>query len=160
MLNYDISDIWLMGGFALMLLELLIPGGIVFFLGLAAVLVSLGLYAGLIDGWLQAFTVWFIASPSLLFALRGVVQKLIPAQVEHGKTDEDLDAYNAIAEVCEAIPVKGEGRIAFRGSTWMARNYHDDQGLAIGTQVRVVFRDNLVWVVEAIDASENISCTR
>lgn len=157
MQDFEISSIWLIVGIVLILLELLLPGGIVFFLGLGAVLVSALLYAGLIEGWIQAFTVWFIGSLTLLFALRGVVQKFIPAQVEQGKTDEDLDAYDAIAEVCERIPVNGEGRIAFRGSTWKARNYRDDQCLEVGTRVRIIFRDNLEWVVEAIETNETDS---
>lgn len=154
MQEYDLFLIWFIGGVVLMVLELLLPGGIVFFLGLGATVVSLLLYTGLIDGWLQAFTAWFIGSMVLLFGMRGVVQKLVPAQSERGKTDEDLDAYNHLAEVHQRIPVGGEGRIAFRGSQWAARNYHPDQPLEAGSTVRIVMRDNLTWVVEATDAGE------
>ncbi|MBN2701862.1 MAG: NfeD family protein [Methylohalobius sp. ZOD2] len=147
----DLFLIWLIGGVVLMWLEFILPGGIVFFLGLGATLVSVLLYTGLIEGWLEAFTTWFIGSLALLFGLRGVVQKFIPAQVSKAKTDEDLDAYNQIVEVCERIPAQGEGRIAFRGSTWTARNYHQDGDLEAGTPVRIIYRDNLVWYVEAND---------
>lgn len=149
----ELFMIWFIGGILLMLLEFLVPGGIIFFLGLGATLVSLLLYTGIIDGWLQAFTTWFIGSLALLFGLRGVVQKIIPAQSEKGKTDEDLDAYNQPADVYERIPAGGEGRITFRGSTWAARNHHKDRDLEAGTKVRVVYRDNLVWVVEELDQS-------
>lgn len=151
MQDYELFTYWFIGGIALMLLEFLLPGGIVFFLGLGATLVSLLLYVDLIDGWIQAFTAWFVGSLLLLFGLRGVVQKLIPAQVEQGRTDEDLDAYDQIAEVAETIPAGGEGRIDFRGSTWAAKHYHEDRALEAGTRVRIVFRDNLLWTVEAID---------
>lgn len=144
---------WVIGGVLLMLLELVVPGGIVFFLGLGAVLVALLLQAGLIDGWMEAFTTWFISSLALIFGLRGIVHKMIPAETEHGKTDEDLDAYNQVVEVCERIPAKGEGRIAFRGSTWVARNYHGDRDLEKGSTVRIIFRDNLAWMVEAWDGT-------
>jgi membrane protein implicated in regulation of membrane protease activity len=143
--------IWFIGGVVLMLLEFIIPGGIVFFLGLGATLVALLLHLGLIDGWLQAFTIWFVGSLALLFGLRGVVQKILPAQVEKSRTDEDLDAYNQVVKVCERIPAQGEGRIEFRGSTWTARNYHADRDLPVGSKVRIVFRDNLAWLVEAVD---------
>lgn len=147
----DIFMIWLISGAVLMLLEFIVPGGIAFFLGLGAVLVALLLQLGLIDGWLQAFTTWFIGSLALLFGLRGVVQKIMPAHSERGKTDEDLDAYNEIVEVFERIPAKGEGRIAFRGSTWVARNYHADRDLETGSKARIIFRDNLTWMVEACE---------
>lgn len=150
MQNLDIAIIWFVGGALLMIAEFLLPGGIVFFLGLGATLVSLLLYSGIIEGWLQAFTAWFIGSLVLLFGLRGVVQKIIPAQVERGRTDEDLDAYNQIAQIHERIPISGEGRIMFRGSTWSAKSYQTDQALEAGTKVRIVFRENLVWVVEPV----------
>lgn len=151
----EIFLIWFIGGVVLMVLEFVLPGGIVFFLGLGATLVALLLHLGLIDGWLQAFTTWFIGSLALLFGLRGLVQKIIPAEVERGKTDEDLDAYNQTAKVCERIPAQGEGRIDFRGSTWVARNYHNDQDLEPGTKVRIIFRDNLAWMVEAVEGQQN-----
>lgn len=157
MQDYELFTYWFIGGVVLMLLEFLLPGGIVFFLGLGATLVSLLLYTGLIEGWIQAFTAWFVGSLLLLFGLRGVVQKLIPAQVERGRTDEDLDAYDQIAEVAETIPAGGEGRINFRGSTWAAKHYHENRALEAGTRVRIVFRDNLLWIVEAIEPPENHS---
>lgn len=152
MQNVDLTIIWFIGGVLLMVAELVLPGGIVFFLGLGATLVSLLLYVGVIEGWLQALTVWFIGSLALLFGLRGVVQKIIPAQSERGKTDEDLDAYNQIAQVCTRIPAGAEGRISFRGSSWPAKCYHCNRDLDVGSDVRIVFRENLVWVVEPVEA--------
>ena len=148
--DYDLFTLWLIAGVALMLLELIVPGGIVVFLGLSAVLVSVLLYTGVIDGWVAAFTVWFIGSLALFFSLRGLVKKLLPAHVERGKTDEDLDAYNEIAVVSQRIPTQGEGRINFRGSTWSARAHQTPQAIEVGTQVRVALRDNLVWLVEPL----------
>lgn len=141
--------VWFIAGIVLMLLEFVVPGGIVFFLGLGATLVALLLHLGLIGSWVDAFTAWFVGSLALLFGLRGIVQKFLPAEVTKSNTDEDLDAYNHPAEVCETIPANGEGRILFRGSTWAARNVHSEEELTKGTRVRIVFRDNLIWMVEA-----------
>lgn len=147
--------IWLIGGLLLMALEFVVPGGIVFFLGLGASLVAVLLYLGVIDGWLPAFTAWFVGSLALLFGLRGVVQRFVPATRERVNTDEDLDAYDHDAEVTRRIPGSGEGRIAFRGSDWAARSYHDDCDLEAGTRVRILRRDNLTWVVEPLDEGRN-----
>lgn len=152
--DYDLFTLWLIAGVVLMLLELVVPGGIVVFLGLSATLVSLLLYTGVIDGWIAAFTVWFVGSLVLFFSLRGLVNKLLPAHVERTKTDEDLDAYNEIAVVNQRIPVNGEGRINFRGSTWSARTHQAQHAIEVGTQVRVVLRDNLVWLVEPMADAE------
>lgn len=143
--------IWLICGLILMLSEILLPGGIAFFLGLGAVIVSFFLYLGVIDSILEAFTTWFIGSLALLFGLRSLTIKLLGSHVEYGNTNEDLDAHNQIVEVCETIPAESEGRIFFRGTTWLARNYHKDQDLEKGTKVRILFRENLVWLVETED---------
>ena len=142
---------WFIGGVVLMLLEFVVPGGIVFFLGLGATLIALLVHVGIIEGWVDAFTVWFMLSLALLFGLRGVVQKFVPAEVDKANTDEDLDAYNHSADVFESIPANGEGRIMFRGSTWLARNVQKDEALDAGTKVRIVYRENLIWMVEAVD---------
>ncbi len=150
----DLSSItiWLVGGIVLMLLELFLPGGVAFFLGLGATSVALLLFLGLIDSPRQAFTAWFIGSLALLFGLRGAVQWFRLSTVEKSSTNEDMDAYNRIVEVAETIPKEGEGRIYFRGTTWQARNYHGDQDLPRESRVRLIFRENLVWVVEGAEA--------
>ena len=146
--------VWLLGGLAIILLEIVLPGGIAFFLGMGALLVALLLYLGVVEGILQALMTWFIGSLVLIFTLRESVSKIFPSSVERTNTDEDLDAYHQVVGVSETIPAKGEGRIDFRGSTWTAKNYHQDRDLVRGEQVRIIFRENLVWLVEAQDEGQ------
>jgi inner membrane protein len=150
----EIAQYWLIAGIMLCLAEIVVPGGIVFFIGLGAIFVSGFLFLGLVDGWFSALTVWFVSSLAFIFGLRGMLQKLVPAKSEKAGTDEDVDAYNQIVAVRDRIPAKGEGRVFFRGTTWSARNVHGDRDLEAGTQVRIVFRDNLVWMVEAHEESK------
>ncbi len=154
MFDVNPSTLWLVGGIVLMLLELLVPGGIVFFLGFSATLVGLLFLLGVMHSPFSAFIAWFIGSLVLLIGFRGIMQRFAPATLDKSSTDEDLDAYNHIVEVAETIPPQGEGRIHFRGTTWRARNYDGDQPLAQGSQARLIFRENLVWIVEAIDMVE------
>lgn len=61
--------------------------------------------------------------------------------------DEDLDAFGTIVEVIEAIdPDHHRGRIRLRGSTWNATSVSEP--IEAGARARVVYRDNLVWVVD------------
>ena len=145
------ATIWLVGGVALMLLELLLPGGITGFLGLGAAVVALLLFFGVIHGPAQAFTVWFIGSLALLFGLRGFVQRFLPSSVDRTSTNEDLDAYNQVVEVAEAIPADREGRIHFRGTTWKAKSHGEERELPKGSKARLIVRENLIWIVEAAD---------
>jgi len=118
MSDSSFATIWLVGGVALMLAEVLLPGGIVGFLGLGAIVVATLLYFGAIHGPAQAFAVWFIGSVALLFGLRGFVPRFLGSSVERTSTNEDLDAYDQVVEVAETIPADGEGRVHFRGTTW------------------------------------------
>ena len=63
----------------------------------------------------------------------------------------DMDAYDKIIEVVETIPAGGEGRVSFRGTSWVARHYHNDIPCLKGTRVRILFRENLIWIVEHLE---------
>jgi len=146
--------VWVIFGIILMVAEIILPGAIVVFLGLAALIVAACLYFGLITGWIEAFTLWFIASLLLIMILRSLFQKLMQGDVEKQNTDEDLDAFGSLVEVIEKIEPSQDGRINFRGSSWKAKCY--DQVLLPGTQAKIISRDDITWIVEPferIDAS-------
>jgi len=151
MSDSSFATIWLVGGVALMLAELALPGGVVGFMGLGASVVALLLFLGAIHGPAQAFAAWFIGSVALLFGLRGFTQRFLGATVSRTSTNEDLDAYDQVVEVAETIPADGEGRVHFRGTTWKARSHGVDRVLPKGSKARLIARENLVWVVEAAD---------
>jgi membrane-bound ClpP family serine protease len=69
--------------------------------------------------------------------------------------DEDLDAFGTIVEVTESIhPDHSGGRIRLRGSTWKATSVSEP--IEAGARARVVYRDNLVWVVDRHDGPGEI----
>ena len=140
---------WLAAGVVLIVLEFVIPGGVIVFLGIAALLVCLLIWAGFVDGHMAAFTAWFILSLLLLVSLRGLVQRMMPGDQSWQSTDEDADAYGTIVEVAETIENAAEGRIHFRGSTWPATSY--EHTLNKGDRARMIARDNLIWIVEPVD---------
>ncbi|WP_417763398.1 NfeD family protein [Shewanella sp.] len=140
---------WGIAGVLLMLAELIIPGGIVVFLGAACLVVAAALWLGLISGIAQAFTLWFIASIVLLLAFRQVTQRLVGGDSHVDNTDEELDIYNKIAVVKQTIgPGEQLGRVSFQGADWPALG--DGSQIAAGSQVRVVCRDNIALVVEPL----------
>lgn len=140
---------WGLAGVILMLAELIIPGGIVVFLGAACLIVAAALWLGLISGIAQAFTLWFIASIVLLLAFRQVTQKLVGGDSHVDNTDEELDIYNQVAVVIQTIgPGEQLGRVRFQGADWPALG--DGSQIAADSQVRVVCRDNIALVVEPL----------
>ena len=129
-----------------MVLELVVPGAVLVFLGAGALLVALLVWLGLIQTWVASTTTWFIASLVFLLVLRSLFQRFISGDTEKQSTDEDLDAYGQVVDVVEAISPGEEGRIRYRGTTWQAVCH--DQTLAAGTKAQIICRENLIWTVE------------
>lgn len=143
---------WIVAGVALMLLELVVPGLVLVFLGAGALLVALLVWLGLLSSWVTATTTWFIASLALLLGLRGLVQRLVPGQTETQSTDEELDAFGEIVEVAETVGPEPGGRIRYRGTTWDALCL--EQTIQAGARARIVCREDLVWIVDPADVLE------
>lgn len=144
--------IWLGGGFALMLMELLLPGLVVIWLGLGAVLVAGLRWLGIIEGLTPSFMVWFISSLSFLIFLRRFFTKYLPGEVTANYSDEDRDAFGAIVEIVESVTSgSDQGRIKYGGTTWSASCIEGE--IKVGQKARITARDNLVWIVEPLEDS-------
>ncbi len=143
---------WIIGGAVLILLELILPGMILGFLGGGALIVAGLIWWGWIDTWTSSFTAWFITCVVLLLTLRGFFQRLVGGESEVQSTDEDVDAYGTIVEVVETITPGKQGRIHYRGAPWGAICY--DNTIEVGAKAMLAFRENLVWVVEPAEPQE------
>jgi len=138
---------WIIAGIILLVLELIVPGMVLVFLGAGALLVALFIWLGVIDSWVAAITTWFISSLVLLGGLRHFFYRLMPGESEtRASTDEDAAAYGAVVEVVETIAPDAAGRIRYRGTTWQAACY--DETLEVGSKAKIVYREDLIWIVE------------
>ena len=147
------SWIWLISGMILLVSEMVIPGAVVAFLGTAAILVALGRWTGLIDGVMDSFMYWFMISMGLVLAFRGLVVKAFPSESHIEYDDDDLDAFGEIVEVVEEISHHHEkGRIRLQGTTWAATT--GTGTIAPGEKVRLIQREDLVWLVEPCSPEE------
>jgi membrane protein implicated in regulation of membrane protease activity len=142
-----ITWVWLIAGILLIATELFIPGLVVCFLGLGAIIVAGLRWLGLITGIIPSFTVWFITSIGLLLSLRHFLLRWIPSESTYTSSDEDLDAVGSIVEVVQTVSESEQGRIRYAGTTWPATTRHGT--LLPGQKARLLYRDNLVWVVES-----------
>lgn len=137
---------WLVLGVVLILAELLLPGLVVVFLGVAALLVG-GLAAfGLITGWTTAVAAWSVSSLALVLGLRSGAQRLLPGEADRTSTNEDVDAFGEVVEVVEDVGPFESGRIRLRDVTWAAQTI--EGRIPKGARARIVARDNLIWIVE------------
>jgi len=132
-----------------MLAELILPGLIVIFLGLGAWLVALGIYLGVWTDWASILTAWMVMSIALILGLRSMFARLAPGNRVKGVLDEDLEASDTLVEVVAVDPTDPtRGRVSFRGSTWQVECLGG--GLQPGKKVRLLKRENLVWLVEPL----------
>ena len=140
--------IWFIVGVILIALEFFIPGAILSFLGMGAVIVAGLLYFKLITGFLQSFIAWFIISIILVLFLRSFLLKFMPSLKEKQETSEEEFAKGSLVEVLEDTSPFSPGRIRFRDTTW--ESYSDHQ-FKKGDSAKIVRSQNNGWVIGPID---------
>ena len=139
--------LYIVFGVAAMLLELVLPGGIVMCLGLSALTMGGLQFFGLLQDPTLSFMIFAIFSVVLVFPMQWFLRKIAPSSdYSISNVDEDLESYGQVVTVSETI-LKGQtaGRIRFQGSDWPAIS--DDGTFPVGTQVKIIGQDNLAWIV-------------
>ena len=135
-----------------MLSEIIVPGLVVVFLGMASLLVAFGIWMGWLQGWVQIMTAWFVASLALIFSLRQAFARLAPGNTQVSNMDEDQDAIGMLVEVTKTIhPGSEDGRILFRGTTWAAKS---NQEIKAGEKAVLQSREVNLWVVNRLDEND------
>jgi membrane protein implicated in regulation of membrane protease activity len=144
--------IFFLGGLLLMLLETVLPGGVAFFLGFGGLAVAgLRLFGIFTDPFTAVFA-WLLLSTGLTVALRPFAMRYFGGDVSLALTDEDAEALGEKVTVVEPVGAETPGRIRFRGAEWDARTV--EGALPKGAKAKILYRDNLTWVVEPIDDSD------
>ena len=142
---------WLIIGVMLFFLELALPGFVLFFFGLAAIITAL-------VAWLTPIALawqlglFIVTSVVSLLTLRDLIQKNFFKPKHTDITEEpDEDVIYAVpgerAVVAVTIDPPAEGRINCSGTSWRASA---DEVIAEGEIVAVVRQNNLVIHVEKI----------
>lgn len=140
--------VWVISGIALMFLEFLIPGGIVSFAGIAAMIVGASIFYGFIDTVLMSFAMWFITSILLLILLRSFFMKYFEGDISVQNIDEDFQNIGTTVLVIESILPDKAGRIQFQGTTWRALS---DESIKEGSKAKLYKRDGINWIVKSIE---------
>ena len=137
--------IWILLGLALLLGELVTPGGFyIIFFAVGALIV------GLLAGFDIAGPVWFQV---ILFSVFSVItlwlfrERLL--QLTQGSRRDDIDSLvGETAIVTEEIAVQGIGKAEMRGTSWSARNI-GEKPLARGERCKVKRVEGLTIFVRA-----------
>ncbi len=146
---------WIILAAVFIVAELVIPGGIIIFLGIAGLIVAISMQLGFVASWANALTLWFISSLVLVVLLRGIAQKMVGGDSSVANTDEDVDAMGEIVEVVKTIgPGEAKGRVVFRDIRWNAVS--DGSEIPAGEKAKIVYRDNITLVVEKITSEKQM----
>lgn len=142
-------NFWLASGLILMFAELVIPGGVVVFLGGGGLVVALAIWFGLVSDWVSVLTLYFISSLGLIVGLRSLVMKYAGGDFSKSNTLEILDAFGEVVTVVDTIgPGEKSGRIQFRDTQWQALS--DGGEILKGESARIIAIENVSYIVEKV----------
>lgn len=141
------SLMWLIMGVMCFLLEMVLPGFIIFFFGVGAWTVA-------VASWLLPISlnyqllIFLVSSLLSLFLLRGFIRKTFLGD-EVSEDDNVSVSVGDTAEVTESITPPGEGKISYSGSSWKARS---SDPIEKGETVTIISQDGLyMWVRKEVD---------
>ena len=133
--------IWFLAGIALMLLELALPGLILIFFGIAAWVVSLASYLGLVSGLSAQCLLFTIATILSLVLLRKYVKNWFVGDSKDEGGELATEFIGKVVRVTKAIPGgSSRGKVELKGAEW---NAFSENPHAEGEMVKVIERDGL-----------------
>jgi membrane protein implicated in regulation of membrane protease activity len=141
---------WIIIGAILILLEVIIPGAVLGFIGAAAVATGLLIHFGHLSGLLNIMMTFFITSFVLIVVLRSTLLKFFPDNSVVENTDELKDAIGRIVVVTENIEPYKRGRIKYLDTSWEAQAEIE---LVAGDQAIITGRDGNCWIVKSIEGN-------
>lgn len=148
--NIPLKYLWIVLGLAIMSLELFMPGFIIVFFGLGAVITGL-LLVFLPLGVNTQLLLFTVISVVLLVVFRRMAQGYFVGRVANtnptGAPMEKFDGETAVVTE-DIIPNSPKGKVEFHGSFW---NADADMQLVKGQKVTVLERRNLTLKVKPLN---------
>jgi membrane protein implicated in regulation of membrane protease activity len=145
-----VTLLWLVGGLLLVASEVFVPGVVAVFLGASAMLVALSRWLGLFESAGASLLAWMGLSVTMTLVLRRTVTRYFPAETRHEPHQPEVVAFGREVEVLETISDgDANGRIRWEGTSWQATSTAGV--IPPGGRVRLVYRNNLTWVVEPME---------
>lgn len=140
--------IWFLFGLVLMLGEIVTPGFVLVFFGVAAWIISLMLWLGVSISFTTQLFIFLITSVGTLMLFRKYGSKYSHGKVVTpgaGTSIDDVKGEKAV--VLYDIQPNIGGKVEFHGTLW---NAESDVAISKGTSVEVVERNNLTLKVKPI----------
>jgi membrane protein implicated in regulation of membrane protease activity len=136
-------QIWAIAGIILIIADVFSLTFFLFFLGVGALVTSVFIWIGLAPGFGAQLICFALSSLVVMLLFRSALRKMF------GKKGGQVDYMEYVGQravVTVAIPARGEGRVAYRGSEWIAFSA-DDREIPVGTTVLVVGLEGIKFKV-------------
>lgn len=143
----DTAIIWFLIGLGLMVAELVIPGIILVFFGVAAWIVAILDWCG-VDSFAVQLWVFGITSMALVIFARRYVKDWFRGSERTAEGNVDEEFVGKIVTVVEGIEPGSFGKVELKGAQWKASS---EAALEAGSQAEVIARDNINLVVKPRD---------
>jgi len=141
-------ETWIILAILFACLEIFVPGGILLNLGVASLLVAIGVQQQILDTWVLTLTTWFILATFLLILVYFITERFFAGETTIENIYEEVDIYGKTVLVLEQIgPGTQAGRVEYQGTTWTALG--DGSIILAGNQASIVCKENISLVVEA-----------
>ena len=137
--------IWFIGGVILIFLEFIVPGVILVFFGLGAILTSVLTWIGILPGATGQLLVFTVSSLALLFGLRKYASRFFKGDSSQEKDDEYRGKLARVT--LDIIPGSPGGKVFFEGTDWKADSHVK---IPAGSSVRITDKNNITLLVEPI----------
>ncbi|MEM7181546.1 MAG: NfeD family protein [Spirochaetota bacterium] len=143
--------IWIVVGIGLIVLELIVPGTFVSFVGISAILT--GILVWIVPlGIVTQLIICSISSFFLILIGGNIVRKIFPADRKYVPIRHN-EYVNQIAPVATKILLnKKGGKIKFQGTVWDAVCLEDE--ISVGEYTKILSRDNLTYIVQKASQEE------
>jgi membrane protein implicated in regulation of membrane protease activity len=139
--------VWFVCGVVLVLLEFAVPGVILVFFGLGALVAAITTYLGLTESGASQLLVFGISSLVLLFGLRRYIRSRFSGFVsERQEPDRNLDEFTGKnVLVLEDISPGKPGKVEFKGAPWRAES---EEAFGQGENGMIEKMDGLTLIIK------------
>lgn len=136
--------VWIILGVVFAVLEFMIPGMIIIFFGIGAILIGILTTFMLQDNYVAQMIIFLILSILSLVLLRKYMKNTLVGDTADNHQFAN-DSIGEIAHVTQEInSSEGKGHIKFRGSLWKATA---DEVIPEGSTVKIVEQNNITYKV-------------
>jgi len=141
---------WAIVGMIFIFIEFFIPGLVIAFFGVGALITALTTWIGISPTLPWQLLVFILSSILLLALLRRYVKRVF-----FGGTKSEMNVPNFTVDIGKIVPVEefiqpGEvgGKVKYQGSLWLARA---DEPIPPGESVKIIGCDNITLLVKKVE---------